>query len=304
MQSHLKGKTLVVSIVLIVILLVITSVPFSALPPLQKFLNPSTGVWDPQIPSYSTGVQYLNITVNGSKSSVIIYREADGFIGIDSNTTWGMYYEQGYLEAEYRLEEMDFLKRTALGTLSQVVGPSALPSDIFYRTLEDSQLAQMEAVNISPTSETYMALHSFVLGINAYINSLNPGNMPLLFKLLNYKPHDWNVTDVLAIQQLFLWQNTPATFDPLYFNYALQKMPSYVVQAIYPSYPAGIQNPIVPYSLNPSIYDEAGDIGNLSLYTPSYNYSNISSYFISRNIAPAIVNYTQVNLDDSYIFKN
>ncbi|MEM3429131.1 MAG: penicillin acylase family protein, partial [Thermoplasmatales archaeon] len=281
-----------------------TSVPFSALPPLQKFLNPSTGVWDPQIPSYSTGVQYLNITVNGSKSSVIIYREADGFIGIDSNTTWGMYYEQGYLEAEYRLEEMDFLKRTALGTLSQVVGPSALPSDIFYRTLEDSQLAQMEAVNISPTSETYMALHSFVLGINAYINSLNPGNMPLLFKLLNYKPHDWNVTDVLAIQQLFLWQNTPATFDPLYFNYALQKMPSYVVQAIYPSYPAGIQNPIVPYSLNPSIYDEAGDIGNLSLYTPSYNYSNISSYFISRNIAPAIVNYTQVNLDDSYIFKN
>ena len=213
-----------------------------------------------------------------------------------------MYYEQGYLEAQYRLEEMDFLKRTALGTLSQVVGPSVLSSDIFYRTLEDYQLAAEERANLSTSSQTYIAMHNFALGINAYIDSLTPSTMPLLFKLLDYTPHTWNVTDVLAVQQLFIWQNSAGGTDPLYFNYALQKMPESVIQGIYPSYPAGIQNPIVPYPLNPSIYNETGDKQNLTLNTPSYNYTGISATGIAQSDAMAIRAYAQVNTEDSYIF--
>ena len=303
MQGRPRVKSLVVSVSLITVVLVVTAVPIGGLPPLSQLLNPSSGVWDPHIPSYATGVQYLNVTVNESTSAIVVYRESDGFIGIDSNTTWGMYYEQGYLEAQYRLEEMDFLKRTALGTLSQVVGPSVLSSDIFYRTLEDYQIAAEERAGLSAANQTYQAMHNFALGINAYISSLTPGTLPILFKLLGYVPHDWNVTDVLAVQQLFIWQNSAGGMDPLYFNYALQKMPENVIQGLYPSYPAGIQNPIVPISLNPSIYNETGDMQNLTLYSPSYNYTGVSSPGLAQSDALAIRAYSQVNAEDTYAFE-
>lgn len=298
-----KVRSLVASVIIVSVVLVVTAIPIGGLPPLQQFLNPSSGVWDPHVPAYSTGVQYLNVTVNGSRSSILIYREADGFIGVDSNTTWGMYYEQGYLEAQYRLEEMDFLKRTALGTLSQVVGPSVLSSDIFYRTLEDYQIAQEELANLSRTSLTYLAIHNFALGINAYINSLTPATTPLLFKLLDYQPHTWNATDVLAVQQLFIWQNSAGGMDPLYFNYALQNMPASVVHGIYAAYPSGIQNPIVPYSANSQIYSGTGDLQNLTLYTPSYNYTGVNAAGIASSDASILQAYSHVNTEDSSVFE-
>lgn len=303
MQYRPKAKSLMISVSVLVVVMVVTAIPIGGLPPLQKLLSPNSGVWDPQIPTGSIGVQYMNLTVNGSKTSIITYTQSDGFIAIDSNTTWGLYYEQGFQEAKHRLEQMDFLKRTALGTLAQVVGPSVISSDKFYRTLMDYQLASAEAANISKTSLTYLALNSFAEGINAYINSLTPTTMPLLFKLLNYVPGSWNITDVLAVQQLFLWQNSAGGMDPLYFNYALQNMPESVIQAFYPAYPSGMQNPIVPYSVNPLVYSGTGDLSNLTLYTPSFNYTGNVSQIVSLNENTILDNYTHVSTVDSSVFE-
>ncbi len=266
-------KRLVTSVVLLAVVFIMISMSLGPLPPLQKLLNPNTGIWQPPIPKYASGVQYINITVNGTPTSIVQYNRADGFIGIASNTTAGLYFQQGYLEAKYRLEEMTIFKRTALGTLAAVVGPSAVNMDLFNRQLMNLQIAKEEIKNLSKSSYEYRAISSFVNGINVYISvSLLNHNLPVLFKLLNFEPQYWNVTDIFAIQQFFLWQNSAGGTDPLYFNYALQKMPSNVIHALYPAYPSGVQNPIVPYSLNPSVYNETGDMGNLSLYSASYSY--------------------------------
>ena len=273
-------KRLIISVFVLAVTFVLISIPFGPLPPLGKLLNPASGIWAPNISPYATGIHEINITQNGSTSSVTVFNEPDGFIGIASNTTWGMYYEQGYLEAQYRLAQMEVIKREALGTLSGLVGASELSSDIFFRQLEDLQIAQQEVSNLSKTGLTYKATAEFVDGINAYISNLSQANMPLLFKVLDFTPNTWNITDVFAIQQLFLWENSAGGTDPLYFNYALQQMPENVIQALYPAYPAGIQNPIVPYSLNPSIYNVTGDMSGLSLYTPSYRYPSVSIFAV------------------------
>ncbi|AKV75331.1 penicillin amidase [Metallosphaera sedula] len=268
---YTKKSRLVLSGVVLVVVILLGSLPLGPLPPLFSLLNPSTGVWATE-PSYSTGVTTFTLTQGNNHALVTVYREPDGFIGIASNETWAVYYEQGYLEAEYRLAQMEFLLLTATGNLSTVLGKSALSSDIFFRELGDYQIAQQEVANLSPTSYTYMAVSEFVKGINDYIASVSPARLPLLFKLLGYRPTNWTITDVFALQQLFLWENTASQFDPLYFTFALEKMPPNVVRAFYPAYPEGIQHPIVPNSLNPGIYTESGDVANLSLYTPSYFY--------------------------------
>ncbi len=278
-----RGRLLTATILLIFVL-IISIIPLGPLPSLMSMTNPSSGIISPFVEGTSIGYKQFNIKQNGSEANVIVDAQPDGIIGIASNETWALYYEQGYQEAKYRLEQMEFLKRTALGTLAQVIGSSAVGTDIFYRQLEDLQIAKEEYNNISKNTLTYIALNEFVDGINAYIESLTPSEYPILFKLLNFQPGLWNVTDVLAIQQLFLWENSAGGFDPIYFNYALQNMPESIIQGIYPSYPAGIQHPIVPYNLNPSIYNESGNIHNLSLNTPSFiinqsEMSSINKYF-------------------------
>lgn len=278
-----KGR-FVTALVLFIIVLFVSTIPLGPLPSILTMTNPSTGIISPSNQTIYPAIKYLNITQDGSTANIIVNVQSNGIIGIASDKTWGLYYEQGYQEAKYRLEQMEFLKMTALGTLSSVIGNPALGTDTFFRQLEDLQIAQEEMKNISKTSLLYMALNEFVDGINAYINSLSPSQYPILFKILNFRPSLWNITDVLAIQQLFLWENSAGGFDPLYFNYALQSMPENIIRGIYPVYPSGIQHPIVPYSLNPVIYNESGNMANLSLYTPSFivnetEMKSINSYF-------------------------
>ncbi len=128
-------RRLIISVFVLAVAFVLISVPFGPLPPLEKLLNPATGIWAPNISPYATGIHQVNITQNGSTSTITVFNEPDGFIGIASNTTWGMYYEQGYLEAQYRLAQMEVIKREALGTLSGLIGASELSSDVFFRQL-------------------------------------------------------------------------------------------------------------------------------------------------------------------------
>ena len=100
---------------------------------------------------------------------------------------------------------MVFIKKEAQGNLSSLVGKSELQSDIFSREIMDCQIASEEVHNLSRSSYTYMATSNFVDGINAYINNLSYKNTPLLFKLLNYKPGDFNITNIFAIHRKLIF---------------------------------------------------------------------------------------------------
>ncbi|WP_297215922.1 penicillin acylase family protein [Thermoplasma sp.] len=299
---------LIVSIAVLMVLLFASFSSIGPLPPLSKILNPSSGVFSPPPYFYSPGSQKLSVKFSNVSATVIVYRQSDGFIGIASNSTEALYYEQGYLEAEYRLAQLDFLKRTALGNLSAIAGPSTLQTDIFMREIQLYNTAVLERQNLSANNLTYIYLKSFVAGINAYIGNLTYARLPLLFKILNARPHAWNVTDVLAVQQLFLWENSAGGLDPIYFNFALQKMPESVIKAIYPAYPAGVQHPIVPYSLNPSIYKEQGDIRDLNLYVPYVNlsdpeYAAVNAFYTSAMTGLAKASMLFTGISDAYDIK-
>lgn len=272
----MRRARFIVAVLLSAVLLAVIFIPIGPLPPLYSLLNPENGIMAPGHPSPGNYSVTMNVEYRGVYYPVLVDVNSTGFVRIASDCNWTTYYVQGYMEAKYRLEQMDIIKREAQGRLSQVIGPSEISSDIFFRELMDCQIASEELHNLSSKGYTYSVLSAFTDGINAYITNLSPSNLPILFKILDFMPHTWNVTNVLAIQQLFLWENSAGGTDPVYFNYALTKMPENVIQALYPAYPAGIQNPIVPYACNPYVYNETGNIKNLSLYQAFYNYSSPS----------------------------
>lgn len=213
---------------------------------------------------------YTNVTVRneGNTSLVTVYQEQDGFTAIASNSTWATFFEEGYLTAKYRLLEMDLFRRTVQGNMSAILGPSFLSSDQFYRSLGMYQTA-LESANLSrQNSSFYSAITNFTSGVNAYIDSLNPGNLPLLFRLLGYTPGPWKLADTYAIQELLTWELSGST-DPVGFNSALLNMPSSVIHAFYPAYPASIQDPIAPANQSKEIYNGPGDVNGLDLYSPN-----------------------------------
>lgn len=262
----MKRRRVIISFVIFAILLGGTTQSIGSLPPLAKILNPETGIWAPVSAALSNDTQALS--QNGSTAKVTTFIDTNGFVRIASNETWAMYFEQGYMTAMLRLTQLDFIRRIAEGNLSAVIGSSAVSSDEFYRTLEMFPVATEIVNNLSTSSPTYLAVSEYTAGINAYISSLSPASLPVLFKLLDYSPSPWRMEDTFVVQQLLTWQLS-SSFDPIYFNYALEKMPENVIDALYPAYPESIQHPIEPYSLNPSIYSESGNIANLSLNTPT-----------------------------------
>ena len=267
----------IVSLVVLAVVLVAVLVPLGSISSFSSLLNPRSGIWASS--SGSPQIGYSNITVesHGKVAKVEVFQQADGFTAIASNSTWATYYEQGYLTAKFRLLEMDLFRRTVQGNMSAILGSSFLSSDKFYRSLGMYQVAEQSAALASKNATFYSAISNFTDGVNNYISHLNAGNLPLLFRLIGYIPTALNISDTYAIQELLTWELSGST-DPVGFNTALQNMPSNVLKAFYPAYPASVQSPIDPVALSPSIYSGPGDISSLSLYSknPVVNETNLT----------------------------
>ncbi len=295
-RHPVKRRRLIISLAILAILLAGTALPIGSLPPLQKLLNPETGIWAPSSPvnNLELGQQSTTIVLNGTSARVDLNIDQNGFVRIASNETWAMYFEQGYMTAKLRLTQMDFTRRLAEGNLSAIVGSSALSSDEFYRTLEMYPVATEVINNLSKSSAAYIAVSSFTAGVNSYMSSISSPSLPLLFKLLDYTPTQWKMEDTYVVQQLLTWQLS-SSFDPLFFNYALEKMPENVITSLYPAYPSSVQFPMVPYSLNPAIYSESGNLKNLTLYSPTILSLNLSSFQTAALVTAPRSNNSEAN---------
>lgn len=109
-----------------------------------------------------------------------------------------LYLALGYLTARDRMFQMDMLRRTALGTLSQVFGPATLASDRLARTLGFRLSAAREESHLAP--EVKRCLAAYCRGVDYYLRS-HDNRLPLEFRLLGLKPERWQIIDSLAIMK-------------------------------------------------------------------------------------------------------
>ena len=155
----------------------------------------------PLLAQQSQAHEQRTIQLEGLSERVVITRDERGIPYIKANSDEDLYFGQGYATATDRLWQMDLLRRTARGELSEIFGKSTLEEDKRRRTLGFARVAEAEAAAASPQARAL--LEAYARGVNAYIASLDAKSLPPEFQILQYRPRPWTPADSLVVVKLF-----------------------------------------------------------------------------------------------------
>ncbi len=178
----MKTKSLVPRVVLSVSFLL------TALPRLAPAQAPAQAV---QVP----------VSVAGLKKAVTVRRDERGIPYIQAEDEADLYFAQGYVTASDRLWQMDLLRRTARGELSEIFGKVTLEEDKRRRAYGFAQVSEASAAQSDPRTRAFA--ESYAAGVNAYIDSLDAASLPLEFQMLGYRPRHWTPADSSACGKNF-----------------------------------------------------------------------------------------------------
>ena len=132
-------------------------------------------------------------------TNVEIVRDKKGIPHIFAENTADAAFALGFAHAQDRLWQMEFMRRTGAGRLSEIIGPETLPTDKFLRTLGIYRLAEKQAETLpTDVSET---LDAYVRGVNAFIEN-HDGAWPIEFIILGHRPEPWQPADTLVWAKL------------------------------------------------------------------------------------------------------
>src|SRR3546814_9542239 len=134
------------------------------------------------------------VRIAALEAPVTVRRNSDGMVRTQAANEHDLYRALGFVHAQERLWQMDFMRRTASGRLSEVMGESTLSLDRFFRTLGFRQLAEANLEHLS--GETKTALQAYAEGVNAFLTERS-GPLPLEFQILRYEPEPWSPADSL-----------------------------------------------------------------------------------------------------------
>jgi len=158
-------------------------------PRLGYFLSPQLGFWQ--------NAEAFNSSYNKDIKIAGIHTDAEVFLDdrliphIYAANDADAYFIQGYLHAKFRLWQMEFQTYAAGGRLSEILGPSMLPTDKYFRRLGMVYGAERALEMINKNETTKLAMNAYTSGVNAYISKLKDNELPFEYKLLDYKPEAW-----------------------------------------------------------------------------------------------------------------
>ncbi|HVF27738.1 MAG TPA: penicillin acylase family protein [Pyrinomonadaceae bacterium] len=141
------------------------------------------------------------VKIDGLRARVTVRRDERGIPYIEAANESDLYFAQGYVTASDRLWQMDLLRRTARGELSEIFGKVALEEDKRRRTYGFAVVA--EATIAHAPAEVRDALEAYARGVNAFINSLTLETLPIEFRILKYQPRPWTISDSIVIGKNF-----------------------------------------------------------------------------------------------------
>lgn len=170
-------------------------------PPLGRFFSPQEGFWQNAVPvkkNYSASLHFP-----------YLYRPAKVWLDdrlvphIFASDDHDLYFIQGYFTARFRLWQMDLQTLASAGRISEILGPSALSFDREQRRKGMVYGAELELQLIDADPAIRAVLDAYTAGVNTYIRSLRPRDLPLEYKLLGYRPGPWgNLRTVLMVKYM------------------------------------------------------------------------------------------------------
>lgn len=217
LRPVLRGVHVLIATAVSAAVLGVLTFGYGPVPALGQVLDPGNGVWASAAGGVAAHSESLDIA--GLKHPVSVYFTAQGVPSIRAADDTDMYLAQGYVEASFRLAEMDLDRRVGEGRLAQLAGPSAVASDEFELRLGLLRTAEEEWAQTPRSSPAGQELLAYARGVNDYMTrARSTGDWPALFTLAGVYPSPWTPVDSLVIQGV-LTQALDFTTAPL--DYAL-----------------------------------------------------------------------------------
>ncbi|MAD96844.1 MAG: penicillin acylase family protein [Flavobacteriaceae bacterium] len=221
-----------------------------SIPPLGKFLNPTSGIWQNETDESITG----ELQIPGLKDKVTVHYDAQLIPHVFAKNDHDLYKAQGYLTAKHRLWQIEFQTYAAAGRLSEIVGPSAINYDRGERRRgmgygADQSVAYMEKFD----KETLQFVQDYADGVNAYIDQLTPEQYPVEYKLLDYGPEKWTAKKT-ALLLMYMTKMLAGYDDDLEYTNVLRQIGKENFDLLFPDF-YDITDPVIPKETDWSFID-------------------------------------------------
>ena len=141
------------------------------------------------------------LQIAGLRAPATVIRDIDGVPHVKASNAHDLFFLQGWVHANDRLFQMDVNRRRAAGTLAELLGSSALPSDVQMRALGLRRTADRTLPVLS--RETQDEPRAYADGVNAWIarNRL-PGQYAAV-QVTKVRP--WTVSDSILVNKALVF---------------------------------------------------------------------------------------------------
>jgi penicillin amidase len=180
-----------------------------------------------------------SVSVEGLGSTVRVTHDDAGVPHVQAEGVAEAFAGLGFAHAQDRLWQMELLRRTAQGTLSELFGRRTLPEDRFARTLGFADAAKREVTALD--SQTAALLEAYSLGVNAWLAEIREGRVraPLEFTWLEVVPRPWQPVDTLAIVRLRAWMLGRSIGSSLLLDRLVREVGGVASEPFFPESPTG-----------------------------------------------------------------
>lgn len=173
------------------------------------------------------------LTVPGLEAAVTISRDGYGIPYIAAASEHDAHFALGFVHAQDRLAQMEFMRRLGTGRLSELLGPNTLGLDRTMRTLGIGRLAQRDLETLPP--DVREALDAYTAGVNGFL-ATRTGALPPEFWLLWGAPEPWTAADSLLWGRLMALRLTDNWRTELLRAALAQRLPADRVAALWPEH--------------------------------------------------------------------
>jgi penicillin G amidase len=175
------------------------------------------------------------VETSGIVADVRVVRDSTGIPGIIGAREEDVALVLGYVMAEDRLWQMDYLRRAGQGRLAEIMGSDYVDRDHLARLAAAGRKPQESLANLGQRERLW--LEKFVQGVNRYL-STHAGKLPVEFSLLEYRPAAFSTEDVFAVLHGLAWESSiAAKVDPIMCR-ILGRLGKDRALALFPSDPA------------------------------------------------------------------
>ncbi len=245
----MKIIKLLLSLILVIGVFYALNTKIGSAPPMGKFLNPTTGIWQNDSETNIDGT----IQIDGLLEDVTVHYDEQLIPHIFAQNDTDLYRAQGFVTAQHRLWQMEFQTYAAAGRISEIIGDGALDYDRQQRRIGMGYGAEQALKKMKASPESFKLVEAYRDGINSYINQLTDADLPVEYKLLNYKPELWTTKKTALLLQYMTKMLAGHDSDLEYTN-ALRLFGKAKFDLLFPDF-FDINDPVIPKDTDWSYID-------------------------------------------------